>query len=154
RPLNGGEPFFTPAHEREQLALGERLLDLFRSAGAEIVAEDLGTVPDFVRASLARLGGPGFRVLRWERRWHSHGQPFRDPSEYDPISVATSGTHDTETMMVWWNQASDEERHKLEELPTIQRITGGEGLSHAAGSTVRDALLETLFASGSNLLLL
>ena len=52
------------------------------SAGAEIIAEDLGTVPDFVRASLARLGVPGFRVFRWERHWHADGQPFRDPRDY------------------------------------------------------------------------
>ena len=63
RPRDGGEPFFTPAGEREQTALGERVLELFREPGAEIIAEDLGTVPDFVRASLARLGVPGFRVL-------------------------------------------------------------------------------------------
>ena len=62
----------------------------FASAGAEIIAEDLGTVPDFVRESLARSGVPGFRVLRWERRWHTEGQPFRDPSQYPRVSVASS----------------------------------------------------------------
>ena len=81
------------------------MLDLFRGAGAEIIAEDLGTVPDFVRASLARLGVPGFRVFRWERHWHAEGQPFRDPADYPPLSVAASGTHDTEPLAVWWDAA-------------------------------------------------
>src|SRR5215831_17252310 len=55
RPRNGGTPSFEPATEPEQQQLGERLMSVFREPGAEIFAEDLGQVPDFVRASLARL---------------------------------------------------------------------------------------------------
>ena len=68
-PRDGSAAFFSPAVQREQEALGERVPGLFRSAGSEIIAEDLGTVPDFVRGSLARQGVPGFRVLRCERHW-------------------------------------------------------------------------------------
>ena len=124
-PKDGGEPFFTPADEHTQIALGERVLSIFREFGSMIIAEDLGTVPDFVRASLSRLGVPGFRVLRWERHWHSDGQPFRDPADYPAISVATSGTHDTESMAVWWEHASAAEREQIMALPTVQRIAGG-----------------------------
>src|SRR4030095_6626539 len=95
RSKDGGEGFFTPSEEHAQQALGERLLDLFRSAGAEIIAEGLGTVPDFVRASLARLGVPGYRVFRWERHWHTPEQPFRDPSEDPRVSGAASGARAT-----------------------------------------------------------
>ena len=102
---DGGEPFFTPADEPAQLALGERLLELFRGAGAEIIAEDLGTVPDFVRASLARLGVPGFRVFRWERHWHTTGQPFRDPSEYPPRLGRRVRHARHRAAGVWWEQA-------------------------------------------------
>jgi 4-alpha-glucanotransferase len=155
RPRDGGEPFFTPPTEPEQIALGERLLGVFREGGAEIIAEDLGTVPDFVRASLARLGVPGFRVLRWERYWHTDGQPFRDPSDYPSISVATSGTHDTEPVALWWEHVASAERQMIGALPTIQRITDGRGLADRPyDPDVRDVLNEALFASGSNLLLL
>src|SRR5262249_29780627 len=155
RPKNGGEPFFTPADECSQQQLGERLLDLFRAAGAEIVAEDLGTVPDFVRASLTRLGVPGIRVFRWERYWHSDGQPFRDPIDYPRISVATAGRHDTEPMAVWWARASEDERHRVARLKTIQRLAAGDDFAHASYEpTVRDTLLKALFASTSELLLL
>ena len=34
RPRAGGEPFFTPASQAAQTALGERLLGIFRDAGA------------------------------------------------------------------------------------------------------------------------
>ena len=149
-----GEPFFTPSDPKEQQALGERVLGIFRSTGSEIIAEDLGTVPDFVRASLARLGIPGFRVLRWERHWHTEGRPFRDPIDYPPKSVATSGTHDTEPLMVWWEEASEDDRRKLSALPIVQRLTHGTGILETSASRLRDVLLEVLFASGSNTLIL
>ncbi len=155
RPRDGGTPFFAPSDEGAQTALGERLLEVFRRAGATIVAEDLGTVPDFVRESLARVGVPGFRVFRWERHWHTEGQPFRDPSEYPARSVATSGTHDTEPMIAWWETAPEEDRWKVAALPTIQRLAAGIDLVHADYQTpVRDVLLEALYSSGSDLLLL
>ena len=154
-PKDGGTPFFTPQDEPTQTALGERIVAMFRESGSTIVAEDLGTIPDFVRASLARLNVPGFRVFRWERHWHGQGQPFRDPSQYPAVSVATSGTHDTEPLVVWWEGAGDDERQKIDALPTIQRLTAGAGLSDAAyDPTVRDVLLEALFASASDLVLL
>ncbi len=155
RPRDGSAPFFTPVHEDDQLALGERLLGLFREAGADIIAEDLGTVPDFVRASLARLRVPGFCVFRWERHWHVDGQPFRDPAEYPPTSVATSGTHDTEPLIVWWEQAPADERAMAARLPTLLRMSDGASIEKAPyDPIVRDAILEALFASASDLLLL
>ncbi|HEV3139859.1 MAG TPA: 4-alpha-glucanotransferase [Vicinamibacterales bacterium] len=155
KPRNGGPAGFSPVDESSQLALGERVLRVF-SANAEIVAEDLGTVPDFVRASLARLGIPGFRVLRWERYWHQDGQPFRDPVDYPPASVATSGTHDTEPLLTWWEGASADDRRLVAELPTIQRIVGplGIDLASAPPDSARDVLLQALFAAKSNLLIL
>ncbi len=155
RPRAGGDGLFAPSGEAAQLALGERVLGVFRGAGAEIIAEDLGTVPDFVRASLARLAIPGFRVLRWERHWHDPGHPFRDPSEYPPVSVAASGTHDTEPLAVWWDAAPDEDKESVSGLATLRRISGDADLVHAPFVPhVRDVLLETLYASGSNLVLL
>lgn len=153
-PKDGGTPFFTPPDEPAQTALGERILAMFRESGSTIIAEDLGTVPDFVRASLARLGVPGFRVFRWERHWRDQGQPFRDPSQYRAGSVAMSGTHDTEPLVVWWEGLGADERQKIEALPTIQRLTAGAGVSEAPyDPTVRDVLIEALFASASNLVL-
>jgi 4-alpha-glucanotransferase len=155
RLKSGGTGFFTPADEAAQRQLGETILELFRGAGAEIIAEDLGTVPDFVRASLTRLAVPGFRVLRWERKWHDEGQPFRDPADYPPISVAASGTHDTETMAEWWDAAPDSERRLLSALPSVRRLVGEADLAaERFDGHVRDVLLEVLFASGSDVLLL
>jgi 4-alpha-glucanotransferase len=154
RPRTGGVPFFVPATEIEQTALGEAMLEILRGAGAEIIAEDLGDVPDFVRESLTRLGIPGFRVFCWERLWHTQDGPFRDPIDYPRQSVATSGTHDTEPMLAWWKHASESERELVDAIPSMQRVTQGIGILNAEPGRVRDALLEMLFASGSDLLLL
>ena len=131
---------------------------VFQDSGAEIIAEDLGVVPDFVRESLARLSIPGYRVFRWERRWHDPGRPFKDPVDYTPVSVATSGTHDTEPLVVWWENAPVEERRAVLEIPSVRERVGtidaGVIDSTELPPALRDALLETLYASGSDLLVL
>jgi len=156
RAIGGGEGVFTPAEQHEQQALGERILRVFQSSGAEIIAEDLGVVPDFVRESLARLSIPGYRVFRWERRWHDPGQPFKDPVDYPPASVATSGTHDTEPLVVWWENAPIDERRAILEIPSLRQVfdAADSGVidSTTLSPDLRDALLETLYASGSDLL--
>jgi 4-alpha-glucanotransferase len=155
RPRRGGPPAFEPSTEAEQLTLGEHTLGIFRDSGAEIIAEDLGIVPGFVRASLERLGVPGFRVFRWERHWETVGHAFRDPSSYPAISVAASGTHDTEPMIDWWDHAPEAERAAVANVASLKAIASGIDLARAPyNPVVRDVLLETLFASRSELLLL
>jgi 4-alpha-glucanotransferase len=146
RPKDGSLPYFTPSDEASQRALGETLLGIFRQSGAQIIAEDLGTVPDFVRESLARQDVPGFKVFRWERHWHTEGHPFRDPATYPGVSVALSGTHDTEPMIVWWEEASEDDRQKASAVTRSH-------VAHAPYPEVRDVLVETLLASGSNLVI-
>jgi 4-alpha-glucanotransferase len=155
RPRDGGPPFFSPAEQAEQVGLGEQVLAIFQEPGSEIVAEDLGIVPEFVRASLDSLRIPGFRVLRWERDWDEPKEPFRDPADYPDLSVAVSGTHDTETMAVWWRNAPQKDRRQVSALDSVRRVAGHVDLVDAPYTPiVRDALLEALFASGSYLLLL
>jgi 4-alpha-glucanotransferase len=146
-----GTTYFVPAEEHDQLAQGERLMRLFQESGAGIIAEDLGTVPDVVRESLARLRVPGLKVLRWERDWHAPGQPFRDPAVYPRVSVAISGTHDTEPVAEWWDGAEPEERAQVIQLPHFRErnITVEEPYS----DRIRDAVLESLYSSASDLML-
>jgi len=99
RPLDRSvPPYFDPADEGEQRLLGEALVGVFMASGAEVVAEDLGTVPGFVRESLTSLGVPGFKVMRWERQWDQPGEPPIDPKAYPELSVATTGTHDIDPL--------------------------------------------------------
>jgi 4-alpha-glucanotransferase len=159
RPVGGGVGVFMPAMQAEQIALGERILRIFGDVGSEIIAEDLGVIPDFVRESLTRLGIPGYRVFRWERHWHQPGQPYRDPAEYPSASVATSGTHDTEPLVIWWEGAEPEERRAALEIPSIRHLMSADDRLRAVKEPsltddVRSALLEALCASRSNLLIL
>lgn len=144
RPLDKSEPpFFAPPDEATQATLGEKLVSLYRDTGADVIAEDLGTVPDFVRESLRRLGVPGFKVVRWERRWKARGKPFIDPTEYEEASVATTGTHDTEPMVSWWKAAPAAERKAVRRMPSMQR--------HADSASEMDALLRALLDARSRL---
>ncbi len=159
RPLDGGPAQFSPADEASQTRQGERVLEVLRESGAEIIAEDLGTVPDFVRASMARLQVPGCKVMRWERAWHTPNQPFIDPQDYPTCAMATSGTHDTEPLAVWWTQAPDEERAAVLAIPSVgrhvdQSVRIAALASPALSGPVRDALLRSLFASAADLVIL
>jgi 4-alpha-glucanotransferase len=147
-----GSNGFVPLDEPAQRHQGEQLLSVFGEGGASLIGEDLGTVPDFLRVSLAERGIPGMKVMRWERNWHADGHPFHDVMGYRDVSVATSGTHDTETMAEWWDSASLHERQGVLSLPVMRDA----GLSPAApfSDRTRDALLDVLFASGSRLLIL
>jgi 4-alpha-glucanotransferase len=139
RPLDPAVPaHFVPPDEADQIALGETLVSIFLASGADIIAEDLGTVPDYVRASMIRLGVPGFRVLRWERRWDEPGTPPIDPREYPELSVATSGTHDTEPLAAL--PASGVRRPGAGAVPTAPHLV--------------DAKLAALLAAGSSLTLI
>jgi len=94
-PVDRTQPAaFAPADVADQLRIGEAIVTRIRDCGAEVYAEDLGTVPDFVRASMAALEVPGLKVMRWERHWHDEGQPPIDPADYPVNAVATTGTHD------------------------------------------------------------
>ena len=148
----GGSAAFVPPDQDDQIAQGARLLALFTSTGARVTAEDLGVIPDFVRQTLASFGVPGYKVLRWEREWTREGTPFKDPRHYEAVSIATSGTHDTETLAEWWETAAPEERHALAALESLR--AAGLTPADAFSGEVRDALLAGLFGAGSDLLIL
>jgi 4-alpha-glucanotransferase len=144
------EPVFTPQEEDEQRALGDRLLGLIQAAGRdmEIFGEDLGNVPDFVRAALATLGVPGYRILRWE----ADDGIVRDPCAYPALSVAAPGTHDTSSLASWWtDELDDEGRKAFAACPAFADLASTGG---AFTPAVHAALLDGLYAAGSDRLVL
>jgi len=146
----GGPRGFVPADESEQRSLGERLLMLVRDdvGRTEVIAEDLGVVPPFVRRSLTELGIAGYRVLRWEER----GGVFRDPAAYPALSVATTGTHDTSSLAAWWEEELGADgRRALAAVPSFAALRD-EGASFTPA--VHAVLLDGLHAAGSDLIVL
>lgn len=148
RPGLAGE--FRPATEPAQLALGEALLGTLCGAArpAQVIGEDLGAVPDWVRRSLAALGVPGYRVLRWE----ADGGVFRDPRGWPVGSVATSGTHDTTPLATWWtDELGDDGRRALAAVPLFAGLAGSDATFTPA---VHATLLDGLNAAASDLVVL
>ena len=141
---------FDPDDEPEQRRQGERILQLFIGTDAQVTAEDLGLIPDFVRASLARLQVPGYKVLRWERDWHRPGQPMLDPATFPAVSVVTTSTHDIEPLALWWGTLDDRERADACSAHSACLVCP----MRALGPPIRDALLTQAYGSGSDLLLL
>jgi len=113
-PRLGGE--FFPADENAQREQGETFLKMVleETSSSRLIAEDLGTIPPFVRESLKRHGVPGYKVLRWEKEnWGTPDERYVPPARYPELAVATTGTHDTEPILRWWRDSSYKERHEF-----------------------------------------
>lgn len=119
RPLDKTKkPVFDPEGQAAQLAQGEAVLKALGASGTELIAEDLGVIPDFVRESLEKLAIPGHRVLRWEQE---QGR-YREPKTYPELSLATTGTHDTETSADWWEALGEWERTAFTSLDGMKHL--------------------------------
>jgi 4-alpha-glucanotransferase len=145
RPIDKSPPFFLPPDEPAQKEQGERILGLLGEK-AEVIAEDLGVVPDFVRESLAEIGIPGTKVLRWEV---DDGVP-RDVRKFPEISLAVTGTHDTESLHTWWEGLPEHERREQLKQPFLDQLRGDP--RHYTEST-KNALLELLYSASSDVIL-
>ncbi len=101
RPRDDDSPENKEGNRRD----GERYLRVLQEAagGAEIIAEDLGTVPDYVRPSLERLGIAGIKVPQWE---FEHGKVLAG-GRYPHLSFACYTTHDHAPLKVQWNRSKD-----------------------------------------------
>jgi 4-alpha-glucanotransferase len=64
-----------------------------------VIAEDLGTVPDGFRRSIAQSSLYGMRVLWFERDKQGN---FIAPQRWDKQAAALSTTHDLPTIAGWW----------------------------------------------------
>ncbi|MBM4379767.1 MAG: 4-alpha-glucanotransferase, partial [Deltaproteobacteria bacterium] len=138
---------FVPADEPAQRALGEANFRLF-SEGAGIVAEDLGVIPPFVREVLGQLHLPGYCVMRWER----DGGTYRDPRAYPAVSLATTGTHDTETLAGWWEAETPHTRAAV--AAAYPEFQGMDGADATFTPRVHGALVAAALNSTSDLCIL
>ncbi len=136
---------------------------------AEIVGEDLGTVPSYVRRAMRRHGFSGMYVLPFEI--DVGAGLIRRPA---PDSVAALNTHDLPTFAAWWAgedidqressgqisapDAANERAARRQERESASRFLSGQGLLSpiAALSTdeVRRAMVRFLGESPARLVLL
>lgn len=133
----------TPENCAANCKHGETLLRMVLESAREtiVIGEDLGTVPQYVRPSLAALGIAGFKIPIWENE---------RPENYAPLSLATYGTHDHEPLRTLWNrlqrEQSWEEIHKLCNFAGIPHDSRQVDFAHHG---LHACLLEALFRTGS-----
>ncbi|MEM6910010.1 MAG: 4-alpha-glucanotransferase [Verrucomicrobiota bacterium] len=162
---NGGRvPGFWPQADDSQercaanRSQGERFLRVIQEAAgqAEIVAEDLGMVPPYVRPSLETLGIPGMKIPQWEYGEEGQVCPGQD---YPEISFTTYATHDHPPLKAIWEnhrkQILDEEEgaeDSARELHALARFAGCEWQGDIVprfDEEVRQQLIRGLFASNA-----
>ena len=124
-------------NRKENRLEGERYLRMIQDAAgrADVIAEDLGLVPDYVRPSLEKLGIPGMKVPQWE---------FTDGAvtngvKYPSVSFATYATHDHAPMRAQWEEARQnmaEAEHESDEWWEARNFL--QTLLHFAGIAVAD----------------
>jgi 4-alpha-glucanotransferase len=85
-------------------------------AGAHVIGEDLGTIPDGLQDALADSGVLGCRVAMFERHWKTTGT-FLRPEEYTEAALASWATHDLPTWEGWRQQRDIDWRALLGEMP-------------------------------------
>lgn len=81
-----------------------------------VVGEDLGVVPEEIRAAMPQYGLLHYRVLLFEKH---HGR-FRRPGEFEPSALATPSTHDMPTLCSYWEGRDIELRERLNLYPDAQ----------------------------------
>ena len=79
-------------------------------AGAIIIGEDLGVVPDGLRDTLEAHGLLGMRVLPFERQKDG---ALRSPDDWDPLAAAMTSTHDLAPVAGWWKGRDIDWREQL-----------------------------------------
>lgn len=76
-----------------------------------IIAEDLGSIDQAVLDLRDKYGFPGMKILHFA--FGSDAQNFYLPFNVEKNSVIYTGTHDNNTTVGWYQEASDYERDRL-----------------------------------------
>lgn len=89
--------------ENDWKEAGEEILDVFTSQSSMLpCAEDLGSVPNFIRESLSERQMLGIDVVRWTKSFETGD--FIPPEGYRKFAISTLSTHDTSLVMDWWKR--------------------------------------------------
>jgi 4-alpha-glucanotransferase len=147
----------TPEHATHNKERGTHLLHVFQQEAGrnQLIAEDLGDVPEYVPEVLQKLEIPGFKIPRWVRDQENKMIPA---CNYPMISIATYATHDHHPLRKQWEAWQAEVRDKtsaapvaektLRELLTFIDLSKLDSLTPYEGK-IHQALLKTLYGSSS-----
>ena len=87
--------------------------------GVMIVGEDLGTVPDHARETLARFGILSYRLFYFEQ---DRNRQFKLPDEYPKLALVSATTHDLPTLAGFWQNRDILARREAGILPDDESL--------------------------------
>lgn len=141
------DPAFKPDFDLKDESLQEKrgrdfLKAVISSSEMLAVAEDLGVIPNYVYNVLKELGVCGYKVFRWEK---NKDGSYKNPQDYERLSLATTSTHDNEPMALWWDIVTTKEKRLF-----WQMVCEGEKrpLPHSYKSA-RDTIIAKAFKTNS-----
>jgi len=163
KKLTSGElPHFYPRaddsmdHKAQNLMDGDVRLKaiLEASKGYEVVGEDLGCVPDYVRPHLMKLGIAGFKVCHWEANRFGDA---KKPEEHPDCAFATYTTHDHPPLHSMWEElrfniangceSSADGLRMISQYADLPVMSAAEYPEY--NSMIKWALIEALLKSGA-----
>jgi 4-alpha-glucanotransferase len=119
-------------------------------AGATVIGEDLGNIPDGLQGALAEAGILGCRLMQFERD--------TPPETYPAPTLAAFGTHDLPTFAGWADGADIRARHAIGRIGEDTLANGLAGRAEEAqayagmaGGTDAGTMHRTLARAGSAL---
>ncbi|WP_347440846.1 4-alpha-glucanotransferase [Rubritalea sp.] len=161
----GRRPGFFPREDDTMVHKAQNLLDgdkyiravIDAAEGAEVIGEDLGMVPEYVRPHLFELGVAGFKICQWELDARGKVIPAEDHPE---CSFACYSTHDTAPLKKLWEEARSEadsgpkKREGERKLKVLSQFAGlpvpRRGKQYPAYShKLKQVLLDALLRTGS-----
>lgn len=111
----GRDGKFIPENTAKWVPQGSAIMKMMLASSPMLpIAEDLGQVPPESRVCLRQLGICGTKVMRWERMWDTDKR-FINPADYQPVSMTTVSTHDSETLAMWWEKTVEDSKEYCRE---------------------------------------
>ena len=115
-----------------------------RRAGCLVIGEDLGTVPEGFRETLAAAGVLSYKLMYFEKHYEGD-QSFRLPEQYSPQSLVGADTHDLPTLRGFWSGVDLAVRQSLDLFPEPHM----HGAQQWARGEDRGRLLHALARAGA-----
>ena len=112
-----------------------------------IIAEDLGFLTLDVKALLKQCGYPGMKVLQFA--FDSREDNDYLPHNYEKNCVVYTGTHDNNTILGWFEEASEAE---IKEAVEYMRLTKAEGYNWGMMNTAMASVADTVILTMQDLL--
>jgi 4-alpha-glucanotransferase len=136
-----------PAHEPTAVngqwvpAPGDALFSAITEAlsNLPIIAEDLGNITPAVKKLRKKFNFPGMAILQFA--WGENGEKRFLPHNYNYDTVVYTGTHDNDTIVSWWNSATEDERHHLREYLATDGRTIQWDLIRTGMASVADTVI-------------